>query len=322
MENSFSVNLAVNHHEMGFVVPSVLPFPPLRSRTSRLSSNAKRRVYVQCRRRIALRASTGDAEGPSISSALVGRIRAYLDGNAEAANSPSPLSYVTLREAGRTDLVEEIMDAGGYIIVSQQLGIRVDAAYASYKAPLRPDELPSVFSAKDEPGSLTLGAGLEARLDVDIRSLPPPRVTVDGDFSPERRSGNLYSGPDPVPSAEAVASIGKDIVVIRDEVIPPGERLTLDLGMRAGTLLLVATAAVGFGRASSGVLDANVVGAVRAGSEALLVAHTFLACYAGAVLAPQFGRNGPLWGAKILLSGPLGLSSLKRLGRLASDSES
>lgn len=276
----------------------------------------RRRSHSQFSQRVQVRASAEASESTPLSPELVARVQTYLRDHPDGANAPSPLSYVTLREMGRTDLVEEIMDAGGYISVSEKLGIRVDTSYASYKPPPLPSDLPSLFSPEEDAGSLALGAGLSARLDVDVNSLPPAKPLVDRAVSSERRSGNLYSGPDPVPSADVVASIGKDVVDVRDEVVPQGERLTLDVSMRAGTLLLVATAAGGFGHASHEVLDANFAGALRAISESLIVAHVFLACYASASLAPKLGRNGVVWGIKVLLSGPLGISSLKRCGAI------
>ena len=60
---------------------------------------------------------------------LAGAVKSYLSTIEPAAlndpEAPSPLAYLELRNAGRTDLVEGIMKHGGYFAVSKKLGVRV-----------------------------------------------------------------------------------------------------------------------------------------------------------------------------------------------------
>jgi hypothetical protein len=288
-----------------------------------IASRPRRRCPPRAARRsLPVRACAAAAGGdPPIPPALEADIRAYLSGDSDAAAAECPLAYLTLRDFGRMDLIDRIMAAGGHLSVSRRLGIRVDDSCESYRAPRRPEELPSFFAglaeeAQSGPG-LALGAGLDARLGADVSGLRPAAAASAGEAGATARSGPLSARPAPVPSAEEVAAIGRDIVVVVDEPVPAGERLALDAGMRAGTLLLVLAASVGYGRASAGVVDGRVADALRAGSAALALGHVGLAAYAAAVLAPRLGRSAPVWALKVLLSGAPGLASLRRFGPLA-----
>jgi hypothetical protein len=276
----------------------------------------------------AMSGGTNNAPEQRFPAELEAHIRAYLSENSAAAAEPSPLAYLTLRNYGRTDLIEPIMNNGGYIAVSRALGIRVDNTYSTYRPPRRPEELPSMFSKADGAGTLALGAGLDQRLNVDVASikpmppLVPETATVSGNEAyVSVRSGELPYIPEPVPTAEEVAAIGRDIVIVVDDVVEEGERLALTPLMRVGTLLLVVTAALGYGRASSGLLESGVLEALRAGSAALAVGHALLAVYAAAVVAPKFKRSAAVWGLKVLLSGPAGISSLKQYGPLRRETD-
>lgn len=312
--------------DMAFVSPLPLPFNAISATPNQLQRRPRSQNVQAVRRRVPAMAdasTTSEQAEQPIPAPLEASIRAYISENAEAAAAPSPLAYLTLRDFGRTDLVEPIMAAGGYISVSRQLGIRVDDAYSTYRPPRRPEELPSVFSKADDGGSLALGAGRAARLNVDVSSITPreplgeasvPSAPSEADMSV--RSGVLPYAPAPVPTAEEVASIGKDIVVVVDKVVPEGERLALTASMRAGTLLLVGASAAGFGHASRGLLDSRALDALQSGSVALGVGHVILAIYAAAILAPSFNRSAAVWGLKVFLSGPAGVVSLRQYGPL------
>jgi hypothetical protein len=78
------------------------------------------------------------ADEPPIPASLVAKINEFLAKQRPEADT-TPLSYVSLGNAGRIDLVEPIMNAGGYISVSKRLGIPVDESYLE-----KPSEASSV----------------------------------------------------------------------------------------------------------------------------------------------------------------------------------
>jgi hypothetical protein len=283
--------------------------------------------HVTCRRRARparLRSSAPapDALGQSdegLPAGLEERIRDYVASNGGAASAaPSPLSYLTLYRAKRMDLVEPIMNAGGYISVSGRLGLPVDGAFLEYKPPLTFEEIPSVFTRVDDGSTgpaVSLGFRKEERLAETTFS--KFTRTLDGD-----RDGSIlkqFAGPEPVPSAEEIAEIGKSIVIVKDKAVPEGERLTMDVSMRAGMILMVASTVLGFGHATNSpagiaLLSPPVVSAAQSIACGLSVIHFFLAGYTAFSLAPSLERNAPLWAFKVILAGPSGVVALRKLG--------
>jgi hypothetical protein len=75
-------------------------------------------------------------------------LREYLSTLDDAAlhdpDAPLPLSYLELQSAGRADLAEGCMQHGGYIAVSERLGVRT-----SRTAPPAPSAPPPVFGGVD-----------------------------------------------------------------------------------------------------------------------------------------------------------------------------
>eukprot|EP00171_Calliarthron_tuberculosum_P015147 IDg15147t1 len=92
------------------------------------------------------------------------------------------------------------------------------------------------------------------------------------------------------------------------------EVLTLDGRMRACALLLVALAAVGYGRASYGVVPGEVMAICALGADVLCVLHLVLAVYAAALSVTRLKRSPTLWAVKTLLGGVAAVHELRRLG--------
>jgi hypothetical protein len=251
---------------------------------------------------------------PPIPEELEAMVKSYLATDA-AKNDSSPISYAALGNAGRLDLIEPIMNAGGYISVSKRLGIPVDESFLNVK----PSEKTraTVFDEKLTPGSLALGRGREDRLSAAIGTGSSSTDTLSN--LPDSR---LYSGPQPVIDPSEMAAIGKNIVEVRDDPIPQGERLALDTRMRAGTLILVACSALAYGSASNRVFDATYIHAGKTFTSLLVSVHVVSSILTAAVIAPSLGRNRYLWAFKVLLSGPLGLASLQNLGEVELSSTS
>lgn len=253
---------------------------------------------------------------PRVPPDLASSIAAYISENPKASAEPSPLAYLTLAAYNRKDLIEPIMNAGGYIEVSLALSIPVDKAYSTYRAPLKASEIPSYFSPAVSSTSLAFGSSRESRASADISDLP--RAGPIAPTEVPRRPGN-NPGPAPVLSAAEVLSIGAGYVPIVDDPVPEGERLALDTPMRFSIILLTAAAAAGYGRASDGVLAQSVIDALRAASSVGVIAHVVLATYAAGVLAPKLGRSRTVWGAKCLLGGVAGIKALRVFGAIETD---
>jgi hypothetical protein len=253
------------------------------------------------------------ADEPPIPANLEAKINEFLAIQRPEAET-SPLSYVSLGIAGRLDLVEPIMNAGGYISVSKRLGIPVDESYLEST----PSEASSVKfdKGKDELGSLALGRGLEDRLSATAAA---ESSGASVSFM-QSTSSREYKGPEPVLDSASIAAIGKDIVEIRDDPGPNGERMSLDNKMRVGTILMVACSALAYGHASTRIFELTSIQTAKILAGSLISLHVALAAFAAAIVAPSLSRDKALWGVKVLLSGPLGLLTLYNLGDVNSNS--
>lgn len=238
-------------------------------------------------------------------------IREYLESCPEVDSSP--LAYVNLGKAGRTDLISRIMSFGGYIHVSTRLDIPVDESQFIPPAPVFDPNQESVFEKFDTGASLSLGRDLEAKLE----SLDQLSRT-SGDASNSRTmTAPEGKDRDDVPSGEEIRRENERILPpVVDAVVPEGERVVLTAGMRFGMVLLAVLFAIGFGRSSSGVISEDAIVVCRAIASTLGVTHLFVAVYAGFWLAPRLKRNPTVWSLKVLLGGPLGFRYLRSLKSL------
>ena len=239
-------------------------------------------------------------------------IREYLDTYSSDEPTTNPLAYINLSKAGRDDLIPRIMDAGGYIEVSQRLGVSVYES--NFIKPPSVTQFPPLVSAQ-QSSSLALGQNLEKKLETVEQAIQEGKDRSLDLSATERRSSFRE-----VPSADDLVRQNDAILPPpADEVVPEGERFTFTLPMRIGLLALVATASAGYGRSSHGVLDEDIVALCRNVVIGLGFAHLLLGIYAGLLLAPKQNRSAPLWFAKILLSGPVGVSYMRSLGTVSDD---
>lgn len=239
-------------------------------------------------------------------------VREYL--NSCADDEKSPLAYVTLRKNGRVDLVSRIMDAGGYIQVSQRLGIPLEERFTkTLPATSAFDSQPSLSNNFDYDASIAIGKALEERLDT-IEDVV--KDTKPGEKGTAMRYVNAVNT-DRVPSAEQIIRQNESYAPpIVDEYVPEGERMNLSFPMRIGMLSLVVSIALGFGRASQGIISEDIIQLCQRITGGLAVAHVMVGLYGGFVVAPSLRRNSLLWAAKVVLSGPLGLRELRKLGTI------
>lgn len=277
--------------------------------TARNSSFALKPTTLQRSRCPSRWRCTADNDKTISFVALEAEIRQYLDGCEDPG--PSPLAYTNLGEAGRTDLISRIMEHGGYLQVSRRLGVPVDESNF-ISPPSVPIPNTSLFNQEDGKPSLVMGRDLEARLGTVGQVIEDSKVSGNALSSSQRRA--LRAG---VPSGQELRSASEQFIPpVTDEPLPKGERFSLTASMRLGMVLLAAVTAVGFGRASSGVVNEDTIATCRLMAEALAVAHLAVGIYAGGVLAARYNRSRLLWSAKVLLSGPLGLQHLRSLGSL------
>lgn len=259
-------------------------------------------------KRMRMNAMDNDANNRAF-KALEADIRDYLE--TCPASETSPLAYITLRKAGRVDLISRIMDAGGYITVSEKLGVPVDES--QFIPPPPTFSAAKLLDADDDyNASLAIGRDLEARLG-SIEEV----IKNTTDSGEPRRAESKASLFDDVPSGEELRRRNEAILpMVTDRPIPIGESFTLTPAVRIGILTLAGLSAIGFGKASQGNIADELVSTCRSLSQGLLIAHVFLGIYAGAVLAPQKRRNPSLWFAKVILGGPLGIRYLRGLDAL------
>lgn len=242
---------------------------------------------------------------------LEAEIREYLDSREDPGSNP--LAYTNLGEAGRTDLISRIMEHGGYLEVSRRLEIPVDESDFIPPPPIR-DLNKSLFRSEDDSPSLLLGRDLEARLGAVEQVIEDSKAAENSLASSE---GRRRASRQEVPTGEELRLANEQLVPpVVDEPVPEGELFALTASMRLGMLVLAAVTAVGFGRASPGVISQETITTFRSMAGALGVAHLLVSVYAGGVLAAQYNRNRFLWSVKVLLSGPIGLKYLRSLGSL------
>lgn len=229
------------------------------------------------------------------------------------APDEGPLAFVNLERLGRKDLMSGIIKYGGYARIAEKLNLDTSLFIPPLQA-AKSKSFPDFYKSEDG-AKLSLGRDLDARLD-----------TIDSVNSGEDHSSQqAFSGGmnrnrdiDDVPSAEQLRQQKEQFTPrIVDEIVPPGETLSLSGEMRLGILFISVIAALGFGHSSVGLLDLRVLATCQALAFGLMVAHAGLAVYSAVSLAPNLGRDPTIWFAKVLLSGPLGVRTLRMFGPIA-----
>ena len=246
--------------------------------------------------------------------ALEDELRGYLATlNSTALNdpaAPSPLAYIELNNAGRSDLANGIMSFGGYIEVSQRLGVRLKAV-AAVPVVENPWVQPPAETDLAGAGVVLSASAKEEKMAADLERLASgmsPLVSGGGGQSEAAATRDRLS-PLTLRNAASDAADGRS-----PQEEGGGRYVMLDGLQRANALLLVGLLAVGFGRTSAQSLDEQTVGAVQLAFCVLAVAHLVIACW-GAFLASrsaEASESAPLWFAKLTVSGLGGLLELNR----------
>jgi hypothetical protein len=239
-------------------------------------------------------------------------VRAHLATLSEAElndpDAPSPLAYLQLQAAGRTDLVEGLMNFGGYLVVSEKLGVRTQRAAA----------VPSVVNAWTQPAEEIpdVGVVLSAQGKEDKMAADLERLAASGGLRASRGAQGTSVRPGaggdrltPIPRGVAPAKAGPQ----SDEMqAGAGRYLRLDGLERANAALLCATLAAAFGQTSSEVLDAAVVDVARLGAAVLVLAHGVIATYGAFAASSAPDESAVGWFAKLSFTGLGGLRELKQ----------
>lgn len=227
----------------------------------------------------------------------------------------APLSIDSLRREGRSDVLNALVKLGGSVAVAEQLGL--DASVFIPSGTANTSSFPP-FNDPETGAAITLGRDLEYHLETSKALLTTSRKNETDQALRTDSVGSLQRKVlDDVPTAEELLQQRREseqrLQREAPVVVPAGETLTLSTDIRLGFVLLVATAAVGFGRASVSTIDISVVATCQALATGLLIAHILLAIYAARVVAPSRKRGPMLWFIKTLLGGPLAVRALRSL---------
>ena len=309
----FGETAFIHHHPVYFSTSSFLSSSQ-HVTLKRFSSDSLRHRLSATRSRQSLRIRMESDDGSLTESAfraIEKEVREYLKNC--SSDEESPLSYVALKKNGRIDLVSPIMDAGGYLEVSKRLGVPVDRKYTEVVAPTSAfDSQPQLDTGVTFNASIAIGQTLEDKLGT-IEDVVRNATKGERNSSDMRVSRSATA--DQVPSAEELMRQNEQIVPpVVDDFLPEGERFVLTFRLRVGLVALVLATSLGFGNASAGVIDGNIVLLMQKVSEALLITHGVVAIYGAVFIARGLNRNTSLWFAKLLLGGPLGLGELRQLG--------
>lgn len=205
------------------------------------------------------------------------------------------------------------MEYGGYLKVSEELGVRV--RFETALEELKPFTL---GGGDDEPETnlVMSAAAKEDRLAQQLQAMQARAAGTsdEGEESiacgatrswqssalPPLRSG-AQAGTQATPSAGAKPSKAPEAGV---------PLLMLDGLQRTSMAALALLLSAGFGRSSAQMLDPGLSEALRVASLAFCIAHSAMAVYGG-FLAAQSGESALAWFLKILFTGAGGLNEIK-----------
>lgn len=240
--------------------------------------------------------------------------------------SPSPLGYEELAIKRRVDLAEGLMKHGGYLAVSDRLGVRVRPIGAA------PSTAPVNAAAEvADPGGNIGFANKEEKLAAQLAAMasaPRPNAAETAAAPQPDEPSRAVSRYAPREMLEINRGVSKSTPGAPDEAVEARGApafIRLDGPERACILLLVGLCAAAFGRGSAEGLDPAVVSALQLPALALCVANVGIAGY-GALQVASSGREeagSPVcWFFKLALTGAGGFRELRReLGRAAEPDE-
>jgi hypothetical protein len=246
--------------------------------------------------------------------------------------STDPLSYGELKKYGFDDLVDPIMDLGGYVVVSNALNIEVAPLPVRKKTAMAP------LNLVDEAAGLCVGLALEEKIAASLAARPKAAVALSNEAKQQPPQKGVETG-----SVAAVLKLydegGAPPVMKRALQEPPAvyERVTpakpvevkpvkqpfeLGLGQRAYVVGAAAVVALAWGHASSdavatGLFTPSLVDTCRALSLGVAVGNCGSAILS-VRLSLERGRAVPLWLFKSVLAGPMAISELSRLDPIPS----
>ncbi|CAM9631249.1 unnamed protein product [Phaeothamnion confervicola] len=274
----------------------------------------------------------------------------------EWVGEPDALSYSELTRYGYRYLIEPMMDQGGYVAVSERMGVSLNARRATRPPGYRRGDVPVLPREQLREGFLALGSALNERIDAaaDLDASAIKRKLSEDIFSrqasigiPAAAKGGIRT---PVAARSSSSALDAAAPVFRTAKgggrdaettaqLADEERrrepLTLSAVQRAYLVAFVGAAALGFGRATPEAVAAGLLPAGGGDSggflplppglslqEAAQYAATFLAAAnaasvaLSAVLAGKQGRSVPLWSFKAALAGLATVVELRGLGPL------
>mmetsp|Transcript_6560 Transcript_6560/g.8880 ORF Transcript_6560/g.8880 Transcript_6560/m.8880 type:complete len:372 (+) Transcript_6560:65-1180(+) len=217
------------------------------------------------------------------------------------------LSYAELLKYGYKYLIDPISNQGGYIVVSQKMGIPVQFEEPIDDGPKIVD-IEEIMNERKEAsrGGLSLGSSLEDKLeqinDIDWQKrqkekqndiLAGQRKMIVEDELYERESSPQYLKAEDTPG--------------QVEFIYPPQPFQLNALQRLYTLIFTFSAAFGNGKATAQVLEmfdipTSVVETFQTVGFTLLLMNV-LSCFASSYVASTKKRSIPLWFFKGAVSG-------------------
>ncbi|KAJ8906889.1 hypothetical protein NDN08_003373 [Rhodosorus marinus] len=222
---------------------------------------------------------------------------------AEEEQEDSPIAYAVLAKSGRYDLLDGIMNFGGYVEISKKMGLEIGA-----EKPIRDPSARPVFkrnSPKDTDGFLTLGGAKAQKLTVEeVETAMNSGSERDALRKVNRERVVTPPSPTPINIKPLIEKGGQDEEVIQ---LNTAERLTL--------IAFVILFSLAFGRLGQDFVEAGTRQILKYVIAVSVVLHLGEALYAKQ-LAEERNRNVFLWCSKVFVLGVGSLLRLKQLKKL------
>jgi len=215
-----------------------------------------------------------------------------------------PLSYFELRRCGFDELIDPIMDIGGYVRVSNELGLEV--------APLplaKPRQNLNILPPEEASG-LALGDALETKMaSAAFTKGRDRRQAIDDKLTGKKGSP---------PGLEKLRI--KSRKVAAKKVKATRQPIEFGIFERTYAAVFAVTTSIGWGIASNeaiarSLLDASLVDIFQSISLGLIAGNA-ISSVLSAQLAVGRQRSVPIWVFKSLLAGPASLLKLRSLGTI------
>jgi len=306
---------------IALVAPCVALRGPSDSRTSRISPRCfsspdaiPEKLQSRISEYLALRKATGpaeeakDATSPVLDFLSIQPVSKKRRAEAASRGAPDILSYGELHRLGFSDLIDPILDMGGYVKVSKILGIETTPSPVKVKVEL------SLLGPEETPG-VSLGSSLEERLS-------------EAAFKKGREAGSsgdikARQGMPVAPSIIAnvkVKSENDDNEEQLTRIIQPFELSALQ---RTYAIFAAAIISLGWGHASADAVARDMISSAipdicRDISAGIIVGNV-LSAVLSIRNAIEKQRQVPLWVFKSILAGPASFFELQTLGPIENE---